>query len=53
MSLGILASREWDLDLVEEILSETDRALYRAKADGRNCVRLATRSALYAVTDTR
>jgi two-component system cell cycle response regulator len=53
MSLGILASREWDLDLVEEILSETDQALYRAKADGRNCVRLATRSTLYAVTDTK
>src|ERR1700730_3259884 len=24
MSLGVLASQEWDLDLVEEILSETD-----------------------------
>ena len=53
MSLGVLASREWDLDLVEEILSETDQALYRAKADGRNCVRLATRSTLYEVADTR
>ena len=52
MSLGVLASQEWDLDLVEEILSETDQALYRAKADGRNCVRLATRSTVYEVADT-
>src|ERR1700676_3015570 len=53
MSLGILASREWDLNLVEEILNETDQALYRAKADGRNCVRLANRSTLCESTDMR
>jgi two-component system, cell cycle response regulator len=41
MSLGVLASQDWDLQLVEEILSETDAALYQAKADGRNCVRVA------------
>jgi two-component system, cell cycle response regulator len=41
MSLGVLASRDWNLNIVEEILSETDTALYRAKADGRNCVRYA------------
>ena len=41
MSLGVLASRDWDLRLVEEILGEADLALYQAKADGRNCVRLA------------
>jgi two-component system, cell cycle response regulator len=41
MSVGVLASRQWDLSLAEEFLSETDLALYRAKADGRNCVRLA------------
>jgi two-component system cell cycle response regulator len=41
MSLGVFASRDWDLRLVEEILVETDLALYKAKADGRNCVRLA------------
>jgi two-component system cell cycle response regulator len=41
MSLGVLASRYWDRLLVEEILVETDLALYKAKADGRNCVRLA------------
>jgi two-component system, cell cycle response regulator len=49
MSLGVLATRECDRDLVEQILSETDQALYRAKADGRNCVRLATRSTLCAL----
>lgn len=41
MSLGVLASRNWNLRLVEEILSQADVALYRAKSDGRNCVRLA------------
>jgi two-component system, cell cycle response regulator len=41
MSLGVLASRGWDSQLVEEILAEADSALYQAKADGRNCVRLA------------
>ena len=41
MSLGVLASREWDRRSVEEILVETDSALYKAKADGRNCIRLA------------
>jgi diguanylate cyclase (GGDEF)-like protein len=40
MSLGVFASRDWDLHLVEEILGEVDLALYHAKADGRNCVRL-------------
>ena len=41
MSLGVLSSRDWDLQLAEDILVETDLALYQAKADGRNCVRLA------------
>src|SRR6202035_4509372 len=38
MSLGVFGSREWNLRLVEEILIEMDLALYKAKADGRNCV---------------
>jgi len=41
LSLGVLASPDWDLHLVEEILGQADSALYQAKADGRNCVRLA------------
>jgi GGDEF domain-containing protein len=47
MSFGVLASKDWDLQLVEEILGETDLALYQAKADGRNCVRLAMPTALH------
>jgi two-component system, cell cycle response regulator len=49
MSLGVLASRDWNIQLVEEILVETDLALYQAKADGRNCVRLAKPPVLYDV----
>lgn len=45
MSSGVLASRDWNLHLVEEILAEVDSALYRAKAEGRNCVRLAMTNA--------
>jgi two-component system cell cycle response regulator len=41
MSFGVLASRDWDTRAVEEILGETDAALYQAKASGRNCVRVA------------
>ena len=41
MSLGVFASSDWNLNLVEEVLAEVDTALYRAKATGRNCVRLA------------
>jgi diguanylate cyclase (GGDEF)-like protein len=47
-SLGVLASQDWDLQLVEEILNEVDVALYRAKEDGRNCVRLARTVAMRA-----
>jgi two-component system cell cycle response regulator len=46
VSLGVLASRDWDLLLVEEILAATDSALYKAKAYGRNCVMLAKPIAL-------
>jgi diguanylate cyclase (GGDEF)-like protein len=51
MSLGILASKDWDLQLVEEILVEVDQALYRAKDDGRNCVKYAKPTALCDVTE--
>ena len=49
MSFGVLATRDWDLQLVEEILVEVDSALYQAKADGRNCVRLAKSTPLCEV----
>ena len=49
MSLGVLASRDCDLRLVEEILSEVDSALYQAKANGRNCVMLAQLTVPYDV----
>jgi two-component system, cell cycle response regulator len=47
MSLGVLASRDWDLRLAEEILGRVDLALYQAKADGRNCVKLAKPTAVW------
>jgi two-component system, cell cycle response regulator len=51
MSLGVLASRDWGLQRVEEMLGEVDAALYQAKADGRNCVRLAQPTPLCDVPD--
>jgi two-component system cell cycle response regulator len=51
MSFGVLASKDWDLQLVDDILGETDLALYQAKADGRNCVRLAKPTALHNAQD--
>ena len=42
MSLGILASTEWGVLPAEELLREADVALYKAKAAGRNCVKLAS-----------
>jgi two-component system, cell cycle response regulator len=51
MSLGVLASRDWDVQAVEEILIEADQALYRAKSEGRNCVKLAKPTALPDVSE--
>jgi two-component system, cell cycle response regulator len=42
MSLGVISSRDWGLRPVEELLQEVDVALYKAKAAGRNCVKLAS-----------
>jgi len=41
MSIGLLVSGPWGVRPLEEMLRETDAALYVAKAAGRNCVRLA------------
>jgi two-component system cell cycle response regulator len=41
VSVGVIASRGRDLETAEEFLCEADRALYTAKAAGRNCSRLA------------
>jgi hypothetical protein len=46
MRLGVLTSRDWDLQLVEDILGEADSARYHAKADVPNCVRLGQPIAL-------
>ncbi len=41
LSLGVFVSLGEDSWSVEEVLCEADRALYEAKAAGRNCCRLA------------
>lgn len=41
VSLGILASMDWDNPGPELVLREADVALYDAKAAGRNCCRMA------------
>jgi len=41
MSIGLLVSGPWGARPLEEMLRETDAALYAAKAAGRDCVRLA------------
>jgi diguanylate cyclase (GGDEF)-like protein len=42
MSFGILSSADWGVRPVEQLLRETDVALYASKAAGRNCCRVAT-----------
>jgi diguanylate cyclase (GGDEF)-like protein/PAS domain S-box-containing protein len=41
VSLGVLASADWNNPGAELVLREVDVALYAAKAAGRNCCRLA------------
>jgi two-component system cell cycle response regulator len=53
MSLGLLLSHEWGSRSVEELLHEADKALYSAKAAGRNCVQLAKPKVACGVADYR
>jgi two-component system, cell cycle response regulator len=41
VSIGVLLSQDWTGRAVEEVLHEVDLALYSAKEEGRNCVRMA------------
>ncbi|MFN3280031.1 MAG: GGDEF domain-containing protein, partial [Paracoccus hibiscisoli] len=49
VSIGVSEAKERGADL-DELLATADAALYRAKADGRNCVRLYEPVALLAET---
>ena len=40
MSVGLALSSEFEVNEVDEIISVADKALYEAKAAGRNCVRV-------------
>lgn len=41
ISIGILPAKEWGYPRREEVLRQVDVALYAAKADGRDCCRIA------------
>ncbi len=51
VSVGVATATGADVDL-PALLETADAALYRAKADGRNCVRLAAGVAPHARTTT-
>ena len=51
MSFGVLSSADWGVRPIEELLHETDSALYASKASGRNCSRIARPDALYAASE--
>jgi two-component system cell cycle response regulator len=42
MSFGLLQSGEWGSKPLEQLLHAVDIALYRAKSEGRDCLRVAT-----------
>jgi two-component system cell cycle response regulator len=41
VSFGVLSSKDWGARTVEDLLRETDAALYSSKAAGRNCCKVA------------
>jgi len=50
MSLGLLCTADWGDRPVEELLNETDAALYAAKTSGRNCCKIAKPDALRLIS---
>jgi diguanylate cyclase (GGDEF)-like protein len=40
VSLGVASSTQLDMGTLEDLIQISDQALYQAKADGRNCVRV-------------
>jgi GGDEF domain-containing protein len=41
ISIGVIVAQDWGQPSSDAILREVDKALYAAKAAGRNCCRLA------------
>lgn len=41
LSLGVMATSGCDSETAEQVLRQADRALYSAKAAGRNCSQMA------------
>ena len=50
MSLGLLSTSDWGDRPLEELLNETDAALYAAKASGRNCCKIAKPDAIKLIS---
>lgn len=40
VSLGVASSTQVEMETLEDLIQISDQALYQAKADGRNCVRV-------------
>lgn len=53
LSLGVFASLGEDPRAVEDVLCEADSALYQAKAEGRNCSRLASAATVASADSQR